>query len=109
MGKLIKKYIRKQSREIVGVVVATGPGEIGWSLIHPDERRLSFVKERVSDRKTVRKKVGIDPRDHSIAEKRSREKEIGAIPYCIMNHPYDRTVFYSILGDMYVRSMKYFK
>ena len=37
---MLVEYVRDESRRIVGAVVATGAGRVGWSLCHPKQNRF---------------------------------------------------------------------
>jgi hypothetical protein len=85
--RYVLKYVRNEDGHPVGCVVATGPGQIGWSACHPNDR---FNKE-------LARRIAIGR-----AQAGSGTPEL-AVPWSKGNQ------FDNVIDEVYQRSYRYFK
>jgi hypothetical protein len=115
MSKYIKQYFRDQDGKIYGVVVATGPGKVGWSFINPSEKvGLISKAKKDKDGNIIKDSVyGIDPKDCTLAIKRAEEKIVSNIPNIpasfYLDKAYNKNSIAKVIGKMFERSLKYFQ
>lgn len=88
--------------DIFGVVVATGPNKVGWSLINPSET-MGVIRKKDKDGNV--KTWGINPKDATLAIERANNGTGGPIP----KNDTKKYILEKAIGRITVRSMLYWK